>query len=83
MARHDAPSEAFAAYERTVRPYMEANQALAMKDTANILFPRTQLELDARNQMLASIRADQSGATKYRDADAEAAHSALELPAYD
>lgn len=83
LATHDAPSEAFAAYERTVRPYMEANQALATKDTANLIFPRTQQELDARNQMLASIRADQSGATKYHDADAEAAHSALELPTYD
>ncbi|QEH35198.1 6-hydroxynicotinate 3-monooxygenase precursor [Aquisphaera giovannonii] len=82
LATHDDPSEAFAAYERLVRPYMEANQALATKDTANIVFPRTRQDLDARDRMLASIRADRSGATRYRDADAEAAHNALELPAY-
>ncbi|MFT4119189.1 FAD-dependent monooxygenase [Bradyrhizobium sp.] len=82
LARHDNHTEAFAAYERTVRPYMEANQALATRDTASILFPRSQQELDARDKMLASLRSDQSGATKYRDADAEAAHNALKLPVY-
>lgn len=83
LAKHDNHTEAFAAYERTVRPYMEANQALATRDTASILFPRSQQELDARNQMLASLQSDQSGATKYRDAEAEAAHNALKLPVYD
>lgn len=82
LATHGAPSDAFAAYERIARPYMEANQALAMKDTANIIFPRTQQDLDARNQMLASLNADQSGETKYQDADAGAAYNALELPIY-
>ncbi|MBB2962618.1 FAD-dependent monooxygenase [Methylobacterium sp. R2-1] len=83
LATHDNPEEAFAAYERIVRPYMEANQALAVRDAANIIFPRTQQDLDARNQMLASIRSDQSGTTTYRDTEAEAAHNALELCDYD
>lgn len=82
LARHDDPAKAFAASERIARPYMEANQALAMQDTANIIFPRTQQDLDARDRMLASLRADRSGTTKYRDADAEAAHNALKLPTY-
>jgi 2-polyprenyl-6-methoxyphenol hydroxylase-like FAD-dependent oxidoreductase len=83
LAAHDDPMEAFAAYERIVRPYIDANQALATRDAANIIFPRTREELDARNQMLASMKSDPSAARTYRDAEAEAAHNALELCDYE
>lgn len=80
LATHDDPAGAFAAYERIVRPYIEANQALAINDAANFVFPRTRQDLDARNRMLASIRPDQPGGIVFRDA--EAAHDALKLRDY-
>ena len=83
LATHVDPVEAFAAYDRIVRPYMEANQALATRDAANIIFPLTRQELDARNRMLASIESDPSPAKAYRDAEAEAAHNALKLFDYN
>jgi 2-polyprenyl-6-methoxyphenol hydroxylase-like FAD-dependent oxidoreductase len=46
LAAHDDPADAFAAYEPIMRPFVEANQALATKDKASLLFPRTQQDLD-------------------------------------
>src|ERR1700691_1414577 len=51
LAAHDDPADAFAAYEHIVRPFVEANQALAIKKDGNYFLPRTQGELDARNRM--------------------------------
>ena len=57
LAAHDDPANAFAAYERIMRPFVEANQRLANKDQASLLFPRTQQDLDARNRALTSSKA--------------------------
>jgi len=46
----------FAAYECIVRPFVEANQALAIKEDGDLVLPRTPKELDARNRMLALSR---------------------------
>ncbi len=81
LATHDDPAEAFAAYERIVRPFVEANQALALKEKGDLLLPRTQAQLDARNRMLAAIRLDQPGDANASD-DARAVHNALTLPGY-
>ena len=83
LAMHDDPAEAFAAYETIVRPYIDANQALAFSDAANFIFPSTQEQLDQRNQMLASIPANPSGERHYRDGDTEAAYNMLKLRDYD
>ena len=40
LASHDSPSDAFAAYERIIRPFVEANQALALKGNGDLLLPR-------------------------------------------
>ena len=56
LATHTDPVDAFAAYERIARPFMEANQALALREGGSLLMPRTQEELDARNAALAASR---------------------------
>jgi 2-polyprenyl-6-methoxyphenol hydroxylase-like FAD-dependent oxidoreductase len=81
LAAHDDPANAFASYERIMRPYVEANQALATKDQASLLFPRTQQDLDARNRALASFKA-----TRQDDESSQhkrAVHNALALPGYE
>ena len=81
LAAHDDPANAFAAYERIMRPFVEANQALATKDKASLLFPRTQQDLDARNRALSSpvaTRQDDESNQRKR-----AAHNALTLPDYE
>jgi hypothetical protein len=64
-----------------MRPFVEANQALATKDKASLLFPRTQQDLDARNRALTSSKAtrpdDESSQHK------RAVHNALTLPDYE
>ena len=80
LATHPNPAEAFASYERIVRPFVEANQALASAG-GSILLPRTQEELDRRNQALAGgeFSADDGDhATNNREV-----HSSLKLPNYD
>ena len=64
-----------------MRPFVEANQALATKDKASLLFPRTQQDLDARNRALASFKA-----TRQDDESSQhkrAGHNALALPGYE
>ncbi len=80
LATHDDPADAFTAYERIARPYVEANQALAIKEHGDFLVPCTQEELDARNQMLASFEPGGSGADP--DRNTRTAHNALTLPDY-
>jgi 2-polyprenyl-6-methoxyphenol hydroxylase-like FAD-dependent oxidoreductase len=80
LAAHDDPANAFAAYERLLRPFVEANQALALKERGDLLLPRTQADLDSRNHMLAAMGAggsDDDSSTK-----AKAVHNALALPDY-
>jgi 2-polyprenyl-6-methoxyphenol hydroxylase-like FAD-dependent oxidoreductase len=80
LASHDNPSDAFAAYEQLTRPFMEANQGLATRDTGSLLLPRTQAAIDARNALLARLDA---GATVGDSADtAREVHNALQLPDY-
>ncbi len=80
LAAHDNPTAAFAAYERIMRPFVDANQALAIKASGNFLLPRTQEELDARNRMLGSFEPNRAGADT--GGHSQAAHSALTLPDY-
>lgn len=78
---HDDPADAFAAYERIARPFVEANQALAIKQSGNFLLPRTQEELDARNRMLATF--EPGAADNNQSQNARAVRGALTLPDYD
>ena len=80
LAAHDDPADAFAAYERITRPFVEANQALAIKGQGDLLLPRTQDELDARNRMLALFKAGRSAGDPGRNQ--RAVYSALTLPDY-
>jgi 2-polyprenyl-6-methoxyphenol hydroxylase-like FAD-dependent oxidoreductase len=80
LATHSKPAEAFASYERIVRPFVEANQALASSG-GSLLLPRSQEELDRRNRALAGAEfSTDSGeyAAKRRQV-----HNSLELPDYD
>jgi 2-polyprenyl-6-methoxyphenol hydroxylase-like FAD-dependent oxidoreductase len=79
LATHSTPAEAFACYERIVRPFVEANQALASSG-GSILLPGSQEELDRRNRALAGTEFSADGgayAAKRRQV-----HSSLTLPDY-
>jgi 2-polyprenyl-6-methoxyphenol hydroxylase-like FAD-dependent oxidoreductase len=81
LAAHGDPAEAFAAYERTLRSFVEANQALAIKtDGEDLLLPRTPEELEARNRKLAAFKPGRSAGNLGEKA--RAAHSALTLRDY-
>ncbi|WPB95115.1 FAD-dependent monooxygenase [Streptomyces malaysiensis] len=67
--------DAFEGYERTVRSFVEMNQALATEGSAG-LSPRTAEDLARRNDALRDPSAVFSGAGRH-------AHSALTLPGYD
>ena len=78
LATHDDPADAFAAYERIARPFVEANQDLPFREGSSLLLPRTQEELDARNQGLAAL-ADGDG-SGLKDDHVRQVHHALRLP---
>ncbi|WP_213773888.1 FAD-dependent monooxygenase [Bradyrhizobium sp. dw_78] len=80
LAAHDDPSDAFAAYERMTRPFVEANQALAIEGNGFILLPRTPQELEARNRILAALAEAKGDAM--RNDHARDVHSMLSLPDY-
>jgi len=80
LASQDEPSEALAAYERIMRPFVEANQALAIKGNGFVLLPRTPQELEARNQILAALAAGEG--IGVRNDHAREVHSMLSLPDY-
>lgn len=80
LASHDDPAHAFASYERMLRPFVEANQALATREVGSLFLPRTQEQLEKRNRMLASLR-DGHAAEVLSD-DARDVHSSLQLPDY-
>jgi 2-polyprenyl-6-methoxyphenol hydroxylase-like FAD-dependent oxidoreductase len=81
LAAHANPADAFASYERIVRPFAEANQALATREGGSFLLPRTRQELDARNRVLASLASE--GASKLPTGNAREVHNALRLPDYE
>jgi 2-polyprenyl-6-methoxyphenol hydroxylase-like FAD-dependent oxidoreductase len=80
LATHSEPAGAFASYERIVRPYVEANQALASSG-GSILLPRSQEELDRRNRALSagefSADSGEFGAKRRQ------VYNSLLLPDYD
>ena len=80
LATHSDPAEAFASYERIVRPFVEANQALASSG-GSMLLPRSQEELDLRNQALAA--AASSADSGDHAAQNRQVHNSLKLPDYD
>jgi 2-polyprenyl-6-methoxyphenol hydroxylase-like FAD-dependent oxidoreductase len=80
LATHRDPAEAFGSYETIVRPFAEANQALASSG-GSILLPRSLEELDRRNRSLAAgeFSADNGEfAAKRRQV-----YDSLKLPNYD
>ncbi|MGR3935906.1 FAD-dependent monooxygenase [Streptomyces sp. BRA346] len=74
LATHADHAAAFAAYERTMRPFAEQNQALATSGAA-ITIPGTREALDARNAAL--LNPDELTGAEFR-----AANTALVLPDY-
>ncbi|WP_213773069.1 FAD-dependent monooxygenase [Bradyrhizobium sp. dw_78] len=79
LATHAVPTEAFASYERIIRPFIEANQALATRG-GGLLLPRTPEELDARNRAFTAARS--SGEAELRGETSRLVHSSLQLPDY-
>jgi 2-polyprenyl-6-methoxyphenol hydroxylase-like FAD-dependent oxidoreductase len=80
LASHTDPAEAFLSYERIARPFVEANQNLALKGGPSLLM-RTQEQLDARNQWLASLKNGEVP-TGQNDHVREI-HNSLSLPDYE
>lgn len=74
-------TEAFAAYERTMRPFAERNQALATYG-GTVVTPTTREELDARNAVVRDPEAAARAMATDRAEEGRAAHSALTLPDY-
>jgi hypothetical protein len=62
------------------RPFVEASQALAIKERGSFILPPTHEELDARNRMLASFEPARSGDDL--SLNAGTVHSAMTLPGY-
>ncbi|GHE92889.1 FAD-dependent monooxygenase [Streptomyces fumanus] len=75
LATHRDHAEAFAAYERVMRPFVTANQALA-GDGDTELFPATEEALRQRNTALRALSALPADRP-------HAEYSALTLPDYD
>jgi 2-polyprenyl-6-methoxyphenol hydroxylase-like FAD-dependent oxidoreductase len=80
LAANADPVDAFASYERIARPFMEANQALALRKGGSLLMPRTQEELDARNAALAAMQMSEKAPA--RAEQSRQAHNSLTLPDY-
>ena len=79
LAIHPDPTTAFASYEQIVRPFVEANQALASSG-GSMLLPRSQEELDRRNQALAAAVSSADNG-EYADKRRQI-HNSLKLPDY-
>jgi 2-polyprenyl-6-methoxyphenol hydroxylase-like FAD-dependent oxidoreductase len=80
LAANADPVDAFASYERIARPFMEANQALALRKGGSLLMPRTQEQLDARNAALAAMQTSEKAPA--RAEQSRQAHNSLTLPDY-
>lgn len=81
LATHAHHSDAFAAYERRVRPFAERNQALATGG-GTVVTPTTREALDARNALLRDPQAMSRAMATENAEEGRAAHSALRLPDY-
>jgi 2-polyprenyl-6-methoxyphenol hydroxylase-like FAD-dependent oxidoreductase len=80
LAANDDYCAAFCSYERITRPFVEANQTLAVDGHGFLLLPRTPQEIEARNQILAAIAAGEGVGA--RSDYAKEVHSMLTLPDY-
>lgn len=80
LATHDDPTDAFNTYDRLMRPFVEANQALATDGHGEFFLPRTQQDIEARDRMLAEIA--KNGMANLRGGGRPEAHAALQLPDY-
>ncbi|WP_194299925.1 FAD-dependent monooxygenase [Acetobacter conturbans] len=80
LAMHDDPGDAFAAYEELVRPFAEANQALAIDKAGSFFLPRTEEDIEVRDRMLAAIA--KNGTAGVFDDARQAVYSAIHLPDY-
>ncbi|MFH8443077.1 FAD-dependent monooxygenase [Streptomyces sp. NPDC018026] len=81
LATHADHTDAFAAYERRMRPFAERNQALATGG-GSAFTPATRQELDARNALLRDPEAVARALVTASAREGRAAHSSLELPDY-
>ncbi|AIJ17978.1 FAD-dependent monooxygenase [Streptomyces violaceoruber] len=81
LAAHADHTEAFAAYERRMRPFAERNQALATSGGSAVT-PATRQELEARNALLRDPEAAARAMVTTSAREGRAAHSSLELPDY-
>lgn len=79
LASHDDHAMAFAVYEKIMRPFAEANQALASKG-ANILMPETYEALEARNQTLVAPQSSEQN--NMSGDESRIIHNSLQLPDY-
>jgi 2-polyprenyl-6-methoxyphenol hydroxylase-like FAD-dependent oxidoreductase len=79
LATHEEPEQAFAAYERICRPFVEANQALATAG-GSLLLPASVDELERRNRWLAESNGSAAGGDAGDGGRKE--HSLLKLPDY-
>lgn len=80
LASHEDTLAGLEAYERALRPFVEANQALATDGRGAFFLPRTQADIDMRDRMLAEIA--RNGTGTFFDNRRPAAHSAISLVNY-
>lgn len=81
LAVHAHHTDAFAAYERRMRPFAERNQALASSG-GTVVTPTTREELDARNALLRDPAAAARAMASSDGEERRETHSALVLPDY-
>ncbi|WP_267715809.1 FAD-dependent monooxygenase [Streptomyces sp. CoH17] len=81
LATHADHADAFAAYERLIRPFAERNQALATGG-GSVVTPTTRQEIEARNALLRDPEAAVRTMVTAGAQEGRAAHSALVLPDY-
>lgn len=80
LASHEDHRKAFENYEKIMRPFAEANQNLANGGGSSFIYPRTNEELEARNQALIALQSsDQKGLASDESEDV---YSSLFLPKY-
>ncbi|GAA3677805.1 MULTISPECIES: FAD-dependent monooxygenase [Acetobacter] len=80
LASHENTAAGLEAYERNLRPFVEANQALATDGRGAFFLPRTQADIDMRDHLLAEIA--RNGPEMLFDDTRSAAHCAISLPDY-
>lgn len=81
IATQASYQEAFAAYERTARPFIEGNQNL-VSEGRTTLMPATQEELDARNAVLRGERTADNTVLENRKDSRHKIYNAIDLPNY-